>query len=156
MSQFTHTGVWFAIIALRESLLDHPRSGAPRTGHGVLLLNAKVQNTIRDTALSIKILTQLYSLFFFFCFLFCVDMTRIKTGFYFLTEITCPSPNVRSGFWTGAHKKLYQYRDTISIECNLGYIITGSRTSTCGKDGRWFPNLPKCTRTCKLSILCCI
>ncbi|XP_031172593.2 complement receptor type 1 isoform X2 [Sander lucioperca] len=60
-------------------------------------------------------------------------------------EITCPSPNVPNAYWTGAQAKLYQDRDTISIECKLGYTKIGPSTVTCGGDGRWFPGLPKCT-----------
>lgn len=72
-------------------------------------------------------------------------MTRIKTEFFSLTEVMCPSPNVLDAYWAGVQNGLYQYRDTISIECNLGYTTTGPSIVTCGIDGRWSPGLPKCT-----------
>ncbi|KAM7411593.1 hypothetical protein PAMA_021536 [Pampus argenteus] len=59
-------------------------------------------------------------------------------------EITCPSPNVRNAFWVGSYKKWHQYKDTISIECNPGYMMTGPSTITCDGDGQWSPGLPKC------------
>ncbi|XP_040908788.1 complement component receptor 1-like protein isoform X2 [Toxotes jaculatrix] len=61
-------------------------------------------------------------------------------------EMTCSSPNVPGASWTRAQNNLYQYSDTISIECNPGYYMTGPSTVTCGHDGRWFPGLPKCRR----------
>lgn len=60
-------------------------------------------------------------------------------------EITCPPPNVANAYWTGAQTVLYQYRDTISIECNRGYMKTGPSMVTCGNNGQWSPGLPKCT-----------
>uniref|UniRef100_A0A8C4HQM5 Sushi domain-containing protein n=1 Tax=Dicentrarchus labrax TaxID=13489 RepID=A0A8C4HQM5_DICLA len=61
-------------------------------------------------------------------------------------EITCPSPKVPGAIWAGAPKKLYQFRDTLSIECYRGYRSTGPSDVTCGNDGRWYPGLPRCTR----------
>ncbi|XP_054465034.1 complement receptor type 1-like [Anoplopoma fimbria] len=60
-------------------------------------------------------------------------------------EMTCSAPNVANGYWRGAHSRLYQERDTVSIECNRGYTRTGPSTVTCGGDGRWSPRLPRCT-----------
>ncbi|XP_061591405.1 sushi, von Willebrand factor type A, EGF and pentraxin domain-containing protein 1-like isoform X2 [Cololabis saira] len=59
-------------------------------------------------------------------------------------EITCPSPNVRNGFWMGARNNKYQPMDTISVECKPGYIIAGPRSIICSSDGRWLPQLPRC------------
>ncbi|XP_051914612.1 C4b-binding protein alpha chain-like [Hippocampus zosterae] len=64
-------------------------------------------------------------------------------------EITCPSPKVPNASWTRAHTRLYQHRDTISIDCHHGYTVVGTSTVTCGDDGQWIPSLPKCRRTCK-------
>ncbi|XP_034447840.1 C4b-binding protein alpha chain-like isoform X1 [Hippoglossus hippoglossus] len=61
--------------------------------------------------------------------------------------ITCPSPIVSNASWAGAQINLYQYRDTISIECNTGYTMIGQSSVTCGLDGQWSPDLPKCRRT---------
>ncbi|XP_035513011.1 complement receptor type 1 isoform X1 [Morone saxatilis] len=62
-------------------------------------------------------------------------------------EITCPSPKVPGAIWAGAPKELYQFRDTLSIECYRGYTSTGPSDITCGYDGQWYPGLPRCTRT---------
>uniref|UniRef100_A0A3Q3DN15 Sushi domain-containing protein n=1 Tax=Hippocampus comes TaxID=109280 RepID=A0A3Q3DN15_HIPCM len=64
-------------------------------------------------------------------------------------EITCPSPKVPNASWTRAHIRLYQHRDTISIDCRHGYTVVGASTVTCGDNGQWVPILPKCRRTCK-------
>ncbi|XP_019746332.1 C4b-binding protein alpha chain-like isoform X2 [Hippocampus comes] len=62
-------------------------------------------------------------------------------------EITCPSPKVPNASWTRAHIRLYQHRDTISIDCRHGYTVVGASTVTCGDNGQWVPILPKCRRT---------
>ncbi|XP_070695266.1 complement receptor type 1-like isoform X2 [Pempheris klunzingeri] len=62
-------------------------------------------------------------------------------------EITCRSPNVPGAYWTGTHRRLYQYRDAITFECKRGYKMSGSRYSACGRDGQWSPAVPKCTRS---------
>lgn len=61
-------------------------------------------------------------------------------------EITCPSPNVPNAYWTGNHNQVFQYRATIYIECNVGYVMTGRSTVFCERNGRWLPELPKCQR----------
>nr|XP_020466334.1 complement receptor type 1-like [Monopterus albus] len=61
-------------------------------------------------------------------------------------ETTCPSPNVHNAFWMGARNGGYLYRDTISIECKMGYDMTGPNTITCDSDGKWKPGLPNCKR----------
>ncbi|XP_053281468.1 sushi, von Willebrand factor type A, EGF and pentraxin domain-containing protein 1 isoform X2 [Pleuronectes platessa] len=61
--------------------------------------------------------------------------------------ITCAPPIVSRASWAGAQMNLYQYRDTISIECHTGYNMIGQSFVTCGQDGQWSPGLPKCTRT---------
>ncbi|KAK2897395.1 membrane cofactor protein [Channa argus] len=59
-------------------------------------------------------------------------------------EITCPSPNVANASWRRPQNHMYEYRETISIECNPRFFITGPTRVTCGSDGRWLPDLPKC------------
>ena len=73
-------------------------------------------------------------------------MNRITIKFYFLTEITCPSPNVANAYWMRGQVAMFHERDTISIECYRGYTMTGRSSITCNRDGRWYPGLPKCTR----------
>ncbi|KAK2851672.1 hypothetical protein Q5P01_007948 [Channa striata] len=59
-------------------------------------------------------------------------------------ETTCPSPNVPHAAWRGPQNRMYEYRDSISILCNPGFSISGQNMVTCGSDGRWLPDLPKC------------
>ncbi|XP_071332929.1 complement receptor type 1-like [Trachinotus anak] len=62
-------------------------------------------------------------------------------------EMTCRSPKVAHGYWMGVRKRLYEYRETISIMCKPGYTMTGPNVITCDNDGQWSPSLPKCRRT---------
>ncbi|XP_073326155.1 complement component receptor 1-like protein [Pagrus major] len=59
-------------------------------------------------------------------------------------EMTCPPPRVPGGSWAGARNEPYQFRDTISIECDRPYRRDGPRMVTCGRDGQWYPGLPRC------------
>ena len=35
--------------------------------------------------------------------------------------------------------------DTVTVSCDQGYApIEGNPVSTCGSDGSWMPNVPKC------------
>uniref|UniRef100_A0A672ZG62 Sushi domain-containing protein n=1 Tax=Sphaeramia orbicularis TaxID=375764 RepID=A0A672ZG62_9TELE len=59
-------------------------------------------------------------------------------------EITCPSPNVPNASWVRAQTDQYQYKDTISIMCDPRFRIRGKSTITCGRDGKWLPEVPSC------------
>lgn len=59
-------------------------------------------------------------------------------------EITCAAPKVANAYWTGGHAT-YKDRDTVFIECDVGFTKTGPSAVSCGRDGRWSPGLPKCT-----------
>ncbi|KAM9350396.1 complement component receptor 1-like protein isoform 2-T2 [Symphorus nematophorus] len=59
-------------------------------------------------------------------------------------EMTCPPPNMYGAYWAGDHKRAYQYRDTILIECSRGFRRFGPRAVTCDSDGQWYPGLPRC------------
>lgn len=78
---------------------------------------------------------------------------KLELFSFFSTEITCPSPNVPNAYWTGNHNQRFQYRATIYIECNMGYVMSGPGTVYCERDGRWLPGLPKCQRRRKYSVL---
>lgn len=62
-------------------------------------------------------------------------------------EITCPSPVVPNGIWAGGQREFYPFRHTITIQCNPGHMMSGSKMITCGHDGRWSPELPRCLPT---------
>lgn len=87
---------------------------------------------------------------------FIVLTNLIKIMFLFITEISCPSPNVRNAFWRGPQNYVFQYKETISVQCNRGYTMTGPRTITCGIDGHWIPALPTCKWTGKWITFVCM
>lgn len=64
-------------------------------------------------------------------------------------QITCPSPDSPGAFWAGVPKESYDYRDTITIECQPGYRVTGANVVSCGEDGRWHPQPPRCARVAR-------
>ncbi|XP_041860037.1 sushi, von Willebrand factor type A, EGF and pentraxin domain-containing protein 1-like isoform X1 [Melanotaenia boesemani] len=59
-------------------------------------------------------------------------------------ELGCLSPNVNHAYWMGAHKKMHEPMETISIECFRGYTIRGPNPIYCSREGTWLPELPKC------------
>ncbi|TNN73166.1 C4b-binding protein [Liparis tanakae] len=60
-------------------------------------------------------------------------------------EITCAAPKVANAYWTGGHAT-YKDRDSVFIGCDAGFTRTGPSAVSCGRDGQWSPDLPKCTR----------
>ena len=47
-------------------------------------------------------------------------------------------------------RKVYQYGDNITLECEDGYTMEGSPSSQCQEDNMWNPPLAICTsRKCK-------
>lgn len=62
-------------------------------------------------------------------------------------DVTCPSPNVPNAYWVASRTGRYQYRDSVYIQCNAHFTIVGQSTITCGSDGQWTPELPKCKST---------
>ncbi|KAM4737567.1 membrane cofactor protein-like [Anableps anableps] len=59
--------------------------------------------------------------------------------------ITCPSPNVPNAYWINFHKKTYHPMEMISLfKCKVGYVLTGPRHITCGREGKWLQRLPQC------------
>jgi len=41
-------------------------------------------------------------------------------------------------------KLIYQYNDTITIECKIGYTLQGETSSTCKADETWSHSEPTC------------
>ncbi|NXJ01136.1 C4BPA protein, partial [Psophia crepitans] len=62
--------------------------------------------------------------------------------------VRCKNPEVQngrklSGFGTG-----HTYKNTVTFECNPGYLLNGSSVVTCEADNTWKPALPTCDPTC--------
>jgi len=58
--------------------------------------------------------------------------------------VECETPTVLNGNFS-SRKISYNYRDTISIQCDQGYEIKdGSETRTCRADGTWSENPMQC------------
>ncbi|KYO24768.1 hypothetical protein Y1Q_0016592 [Alligator mississippiensis] len=61
------------------------------------------------------------------------------------SRVVCGTPNVPSGRISGL-KPVYNPRDTVTVECDLGYAVNGTRESRCQNDGTWDPPVPICKR----------
>uniref|UniRef100_A0A3B1JPG8 Sushi, von Willebrand factor type A, EGF and pentraxin domain-containing protein 1 n=1 Tax=Astyanax mexicanus TaxID=7994 RepID=A0A3B1JPG8_ASTMX len=61
-------------------------------------------------------------------------------------EISCPIPSVPFGSRASGFRPRYYPQHTVRITCNPGYKIQGSEWITCGTNGNWTPQLPKCVR----------
>uniref|UniRef100_A0A3B4GTR2 Complement receptor type 1-like n=1 Tax=Pundamilia nyererei TaxID=303518 RepID=A0A3B4GTR2_9CICH len=72
---------------------------------------------------------------------------------------SAPAPECKGHILTEQIK--FQYRATIYIQCNMGYVMSGPGTVYCERDGRWLPELPKCQRRrkrfyCLFSFFVCV
>ncbi|KAL6483639.1 hypothetical protein MHYP_G00085110 [Metynnis hypsauchen] len=61
-------------------------------------------------------------------------------------DSSCPLPNVQFGSRIFGFKARYRHRDIVTFTCNPGWRIEGSAEVSCGLDGEWIPELPKCVR----------
>lgn len=61
-------------------------------------------------------------------------------------DITCEPPNISNAWWVRSERGHYQLHDTIYIQCESPYTISGRPAITCGFDGQWYPPVPKCRR----------
>ncbi|XP_038600156.1 complement component C6 isoform X1 [Tachyglossus aculeatus] len=52
---------------------------------------------------------------------------------------TCSKPSVPEGLSVSPHKKQYQVGDSILLVCPPGFVITGLKKHTCGKELTWEP-----------------
>ncbi|XP_038605719.1 C4b-binding protein alpha chain-like [Tachyglossus aculeatus] len=64
--------------------------------------------------------------------------------------VSCAKPVVSNGSPTTISSH-YTPRDTVTIQCNPGFHLTGPQTVTCSERGSWEPELP----TCKKEFLSC-
>ncbi|QDQ69212.1 complement control protein [Colobine gammaherpesvirus 1] len=60
-------------------------------------------------------------------------------------EITgCSFPFIRNGYIKTGHSRKFDHTDSITVACNDGFLLQGSKMSTCIKT-EWKPSLAKCT-----------
>uniref|UniRef100_A0A803SPD6 Sushi domain-containing protein n=1 Tax=Anolis carolinensis TaxID=28377 RepID=A0A803SPD6_ANOCA len=56
----------------------------------------------------------------------------------------CPSPHVENGRIVTGKSNIYTYSQRVTIDCNVGHKISGSREIRCQVDGTWDPAIPTC------------
>ncbi|XP_033009862.1 complement receptor type 1 [Lacerta agilis] len=56
----------------------------------------------------------------------------------------CPPPQVRNGRIITGYSNTYTYNQRVTLDCNAGYKISGTREIHCQVDGTWDPPLPHC------------
>ncbi|XP_052338142.1 complement receptor type 2-like isoform X2 [Oncorhynchus keta] len=59
-------------------------------------------------------------------------------------EVTCPAPSVANGVKLSETVSVYRVRDSVTLVCSEGFLLTGAQQLTCGPDGQWQPKLPLC------------
>ncbi|KAL1021063.1 hypothetical protein UPYG_G00008250 [Umbra pygmaea] len=59
-------------------------------------------------------------------------------------EITCPYPAVANSVKPSDAVEVYRVRDSVSVVCSDGFLLSGEQQITCGPDGQWLPQLPQC------------
>lgn len=59
----------------------------------------------------------------------------------YFAETTCPIPEIKNGRVSSS--TLPKFQETLTVTCDVGYIVNGSATITCGDD-RNFDAVPNC------------
>uniref|UniRef100_A0A803TRW7 Sushi domain-containing protein n=1 Tax=Anolis carolinensis TaxID=28377 RepID=A0A803TRW7_ANOCA len=62
----------------------------------------------------------------------------------FCEQLHCPSPHVENGRIVTGKSNIYTYSQRVTIDCNVGHKISGSREIRCQVDGTWDPAIPTC------------
>ncbi|AST09420.1 complement binding [NY_014 poxvirus] len=60
-------------------------------------------------------------------------------------DIKCKYPHVPNGYISRGFRSHFSYKDEVQFECNDGYSLSGSPTSTCDRGSKWNPELPTCS-----------
>ncbi|NXC41407.1 C4BPA protein, partial [Penelope pileata] len=61
-------------------------------------------------------------------------------------EVSCKKPQVEHSKLVSGYRVEYTYGDTVILDCDLHYSLSGSDTAVCQEDGSWKPPLPQCER----------
>ncbi|NXT86198.1 CR1 protein, partial [Zapornia atra] len=62
--------------------------------------------------------------------------------------VRCENPEVKNGRRVSGYGTEHTYGNTVSFECNPGYLMNGSSVVTCEADNKWKPPLPTCYISC--------
>ncbi|NWX15658.1 CR1 protein, partial [Aegotheles bennettii] len=62
--------------------------------------------------------------------------------------VRCENPEVRNGRRLSGFGTEHTYKNTVTFECNPGYLMVGSNTITCEADSTWQPPVPTCVSSC--------
>ncbi|XP_073443382.1 C4b-binding protein-like isoform X4 [Dendrobates tinctorius] len=63
----------------------------------------------------------------------------------------CHSPNVDNSRLLSGEKNVHVHGDSVEFACKKNFVIHGSNISTCNSLGQWYPFLPKCKATCRIT-----
>ncbi|NXK25116.1 C4BPA protein, partial [Arenaria interpres] len=58
--------------------------------------------------------------------------------------VRCENPEVKNGRRLSGFGTDYTYKNTVTFECDPGYVLKGSSVVTCEADSTWNPPLPTC------------
>uniref|UniRef100_A0A8C2TT75 Sushi domain-containing protein n=1 Tax=Coturnix japonica TaxID=93934 RepID=A0A8C2TT75_COTJA len=59
-------------------------------------------------------------------------------------EAGCSAPQIQNGRIVSAPRSTYTHNDTVTFECEPGYIIHGPRVVQCQQNNTWQPPVPIC------------
>ncbi|KAM8816339.1 C4b-binding protein alpha chain isoform 2-T2 [Rhynchonycteris naso] len=59
-------------------------------------------------------------------------------------KIACPQPDVTYGKIAYGFRSTHKYKDSITFECNKGFILKGNSVIHCEADNNWNPPPPTC------------
>ncbi|NXC41383.1 CR2 protein, partial [Penelope pileata] len=59
-------------------------------------------------------------------------------------EAGCPAPQIQNGRMVPAPRGTYAPKDTVTFQCNPGYILRGPSVVQCQANNTWHPPVPVC------------
>ncbi|XP_042320223.1 complement receptor type 2 [Sceloporus undulatus] len=79
--------------------------------------------------------------------IFCITKdgsNGVWSGRAYCGVVSCPSPQIENGKVETGYSVTYTYNQRITLCCNAGHRLAGSREIYCQVDGTWDPPLPRC------------
>lgn len=61
-----------------------------------------------------------------------------------LPEAGCSAPQIQNGRIVPAPRSTYAHKDTVTFECEPGYVIRGPKVVQCQQNNTWQPPVPTC------------
>ncbi|KAM9613216.1 complement receptor type 1 isoform 1-T1 [Trichechus inunguis] len=87
-------------------------------------------------------------------FIFCTHQGTWSQSDHYCKEVQCSLPRFMNGIQKEMnYKKVYHYGDSVTLECEDGYILEGSPQSQCQEDDRWDPPLAMCTSSTRDALI---